>query len=176
MLGKSIAKAAAEFTYEVTKPNKTFVRPPGSADEDTFLALCQKCHKCVEACPTGVLDVVKEMNPVVYETPFMNFENNHCERCYSCVEACPSGALNKENLKKYRLTAKLIKERCVAFEMIFCQSCYWSWPKMDKAITLEEFTYPKFHPEHCLGCGRCVNACPTNPKAIEMVKVEAETT
>ena len=65
MLGKSLVQAAAEFTYEVSKPNKVFIRPPGSADEETFLSLCNKCGKCTEACPTGVLDRVKEMNPIV---------------------------------------------------------------------------------------------------------------
>ena len=174
LLGKSIAQAAAEFTYEATRPSKTFLRPPGSGEEDEFLKLCTKCGECVKACPTGVLDLVKEMHPVIFETPFMNFENNYCERCYACIEACKSGALTKENLKKYKVYAKLVKERCVAFQQVFCQSCYWSCPKMDKAITLIDFNYPEFHNQECLGCGRCVHACPTTPKSIEMVKVRVD--
>lgn len=176
ILGESIVKAAAEFTYEVTKPNKTFIRPPGSADEETFLSLCNKCGECVKSCPTGVLDRVKEMNPIVLDTPFMNFENNYCEQCYACIEACKSGALSKENLKKFRYVAKLDKNRCVAFQDVFCQSCYWSCPQMDKAITLIDFNYPEFHSEHCKGCGRCVHACPTIPKSITLVKVKNENT
>jgi len=174
LLGKSIAQAAAEFTYEATKPNKSYLRPPGSGNEDEFLSLCQKCGECIKACPTGVLDRVKEMHPLILDTPFMNFENNYCERCYACIEACKSGALNKENLKKYKLYAKLDENRCVAFQDIFCQSCYWSCPKMDKAITLKDFNYPQFHREECLGCGRCVHVCPTSPKSIEIVKAENE--
>jgi len=172
ILGKSIVQAAAEFTYEATKPNKKLVRPPGSADEETFLSLCQKCGECVRNCPTGVLDLVKDMHPVILDTPYMNFENNYCEKCYQCIEACRSGALKRENLKKFRLIARLKRDRCVAFENIFCQSCYWSCPNMDRAIELIDAAYPKFNPENCIGCGRCIHACPTNPKSIEMVKVE----
>ncbi len=174
LIGKSIARAAAEFTYEVAKPDKNFTRPPGSGTEEEFLSLCKKCGKCVEACPSGILEKISDMNPIVFETPVMNFENGRCERCYLCIEACPSGALSKENLNKYRYVAKLLKDRCVAFQDIFCQSCYWSCPKMDKAITLKDFAYPEFHPEECLGCGSCLNACPTNPKSIEIVKVEGK--
>ncbi len=172
LLADSVAKAAAEFAYEVSKPNKEFVRPPGSADEETFLSLCLKCKSCVEACRTGVLELVKEMNPVVVDTPVMNFENNYCERCYSCVDACKSNALTWDNLKRFRYVARLDVSRCVAYQGVFCQTCYWSCPKMDKAITLKDFTYPEFHEESCLGCGRCVHACPTVPKSIRLEKVK----
>jgi hypothetical protein len=40
LLADSVAKAVGEFAYEVARPDKTFVRPPGSGDEDTFLSLC----------------------------------------------------------------------------------------------------------------------------------------
>jgi len=173
-LGKSIARAAAEFTYEATKPNGEFVRPPGSADEDAFLSLCKKCGECVESCPTGVLEKVSSMHPVIIDTPYMNFNNNYCEMCYSCIDACKSGALTRKNLEKYKLVARLDKSSCVAYQDVFCQSCYWSCPKMDRAITLIDFNYPEFHSEHCIGCGRCVHACPTTPKAIKMVKVEKQ--
>ncbi|RUM43594.1 MAG: 4Fe-4S dicluster domain-containing protein [Desulfurobacterium sp.] len=174
LLADSVAKAAAEFAYEVARPDKTFIRPPGSADEDTFLALCTKCGKCITACPTGVIDSVKEMNPITVDTPFMNFDNNYCERCYSCIDACKSGALSKENLQTYRYVAVLDRDRCVAYQDIFCQTCYWSCPRMDKAITLKDFTYPEFHQEACLGCGRCIHACPTVPKSINFKKVKNE--
>ncbi|WP_163328215.1 4Fe-4S dicluster domain-containing protein [Desulfurobacterium thermolithotrophum] len=174
LLADSVARAAAEFTYEVSKPNKEFIRPPGSLDEDTFVSLCDKCGKCVEACQTGVLDKVKGMNPIVLDTPFMNFENNFCEMCYSCINVCPSGALKKENLQKFKYVARLDKSKCVAFQSVFCQTCYWSCPQMDKAITLIDFTHPEFHEEHCLGCGRCIHACPTTPKSIKLVKVKID--
>ena len=173
-LGKSIARAAAEFTYEATKPNGEFVRPPGSADEDAFLSLCKKCGECVESCPTGVLEKVSSMHPVIIDTPYMNFDNNYCEMCYSCIDACKSGALTRKNLEKYKLVARFDKSSCVAYQDVFCQSCYWSCPKMDRAIILIDFNYPEFHSEHCIGCGRCVHACPTTPKAVKMVKVEKQ--
>jgi ferredoxin-type protein NapG len=169
LLGKSLAQAAAEFTYEATKPSASFVRPPGSCDEDRFLSLCQKCGECVKSCPTGVLDRVSQLHPLIFETPYMNFENNYCEKCYACIDACPNGALSRENIKRCSLVAVLKKDRCVAYQDVFCQSCYWSCPKMDRAIKLVDFSYPEFISSECTGCGRCINACPTNPKAIEMV-------
>lgn len=174
VITNSIAKAAAEFTYEATKPTKKFIRPPGSGEEDTFLSLCKRCGKCIEACPTGVLDRINDIHPVVINTPVMNFDNNFCERCYACIEACPSGALKAENLQKFKYIAKFDKSRCVAFQDAFCQTCYWSCPNMDKAITLVNFTYPEFHEEFCIGCGKCIHACPTDPKSIKMVKVKCD--
>ncbi|MEO2069139.1 MAG: 4Fe-4S dicluster domain-containing protein [Desulfurobacteriaceae bacterium] len=171
LVANSFKQAAAEFAYEVAKPTKDYLRPPGSENEDTFLALCKRCGKCVENCQTGVLDKVKDTNPIVFDTPFMNFDKNFCEKCYTCIDNCPSGALKKENLEKFKLVAKLEKTRCVAFQDIFCQTCYWSCPKMDKAITLKDFNYPEFHEEFCLGCGRCIHACPTIPKSITLVRV-----
>ena len=174
LLGESVVRAAAEFTFEVSKPGKRFIRPPGSADEETFLALCKRCGECVKSCPTGVLDTVREMNPLILDTPFMNFENSYCEQCYACIDACTSGALSRENLKRFRYVAELDKKRCISFQNMLCQSCYWSCPEMDRAITLSDMNHPEFHPERCRGCGRCVNACPTNPKAIRLVKVKNE--
>jgi len=171
-LADSLKKAVGEFAYEVSKPTRAFLRPPGSADEDTFLYLCRKCGRCVDACPSGVLEKVSTPNPVVLDTPFMNFENNYCTACYSCIDACPSGALSRDNLKVFRYVAVLDVDRCVAYRDVFCQSCYWSCPNRDSAITLKDFAYPEFHQSACAGCGRCVHACPTIPPSVEMRKVK----
>ncbi len=173
-LANSLAKAAAEFTYEATKPQEEFIRPPGSPDEDTFLSLCKRCGTCISSCPTGVLDKVSKPHPAILDTPFMNFDKNYCEQCYTCIKNCPSGALTFENLKHFKYVAILNKNRCVAYQDIFCQTCYWSCPQMDKAITLKDMVKPIFNSEHCKGCGRCIHSCPTIPKAIEMKKVKAD--
>ncbi|WP_456397883.1 4Fe-4S dicluster domain-containing protein [Desulfurobacterium sp.] len=173
-LFNSVTKAAAELAYEMSKTTENLVRPPGSADEDTFTALCEKCGKCVENCKTGVLEKYKKLNPIILETPYMNFDNNYCEQCYTCIENCSSGALKFENLKKYKYIAKLLKDKCVAFKEMFCLTCYWSCPNIDRAITIRDRNYPEFHMEECKGCGRCINACPTEPKSIIMVKVKNE--
>ena len=172
LLADSIVKSAAEFTYEISKPQEEILRPPGSGEEDAFLSLCKRCGKCVESCPTGILEKFTKLNPVVLDTPYMNFNNNYCQQCYNCIENCPTGALSFENLKRFTYKAKLLKDRCVSYQEFFCQTCYWSCPQMDKAITLLDMIKPEFHQEHCKGCGRCIHSCPANPKAIEIVKVK----
>jgi len=171
-VANSFKKATAEFVVEVSKPNVKFLRPPGSADEDTFLSLCTKCGSCVDSCQTGVLEKIGGLNPVAVDTPFMNFENNYCEKCYACVDACPSGALSRENLEKYYYVAKIDRKRCVAYSDIFCQTCYWSCPNMEKALKLEDAQYPFVDEEFCKGCGKCIHSCPTIPKSIRFVKRE----
>jgi len=168
----SITKAAAEFAYEVSKTTDNVVYPPGSGDEDRFTALCERCGKCVEECKSGVLEKYNKLNPILLDLPVMNFDNNYCEQCYTCIEVCPSNALKKENLQKFRYVAKLLKDKCVAFKEMFCLSCYWSCPNLDKAITIKNRSYPEFHSAECKGCGRCINACPTEPKSIVMIKVK----
>ena len=169
-LANSVARSTAELIYHATKPVVPYLRPPGSADEDTFLSLCQKCLACVKACPSGVLEPVRTSNPVVIDTPFMNFDNNPCQRCYECIKACQHGALTFENLQKYELKPILLKDKCVAYHDIFCQTCYWSCPKLDSAIVLNEELKPVFTGKDCQGCGSCIHACPTEPKAIIMEK------
>ncbi len=173
-IADSLKRAFGEFTFEVSKPIKTYVRPPGSGSEADFLAKCSRCSKCIEVCPTGILDKVKELNPMVLDTPFMNFENGYCEKCYRCIEVCPTEALSKENLKKYRYAVSFDKSKCAAYKGMFCQTCYWSCPNMDKAITLRELRYPEFHVDLCDGCGRCINACPAEGKPIKMKRVKVE--
>ncbi|MHA1732058.1 MAG: 4Fe-4S binding protein [Promethearchaeota archaeon] len=59
-----------------------FVRdrlPPVMINHD----LCQRCMKCVVACPTGN----------VAPDPHLIQVGDDCLKCYQCVQACPHGAL-----------------------------------------------------------------------------------
>ena len=56
--------------------------PVISADE------CIGCGICVDACPSGVLDIVGSTAAVVNE--------DSCIGCGDCMEECPMGAIEVE--------------------------------------------------------------------------------
>ncbi len=173
-LADSIKKAIGEFTYEVSKPLRPPVRPPGACPEDEFTRLCTACEKCVKACKANVLKKHENLKELaVLGTPYRDFSQNYCELCYECIKACPTGALSFDNLKKFKYVARISKDACVAFSKnILCLSCYWSCPNMDKAIICVDRLYPKINEANCEGCGRCVNACPLEEKALTLVLIK----
>jgi len=64
--------------------------------------------------------------------------------------------------------AKWKKENCIN-----CNLCWTVCP--DEAIlTDEEGNMIGVDAEKCKACGLCVDACPTNPKSLEIVKKEKE--
>ena len=48
---------------------------------------CSACGICVDACPEGVLDIVKDAAVVVNEEA--------CTACGDCMEECPMGAIEE---------------------------------------------------------------------------------
>ncbi|MBR2522214.1 MAG: 4Fe-4S binding protein [Coriobacteriales bacterium] len=46
---------------------------------------CSACGSCVDVCPSGVLDIVREVATVVNE--------ESCIACGACIEECPMGAI-----------------------------------------------------------------------------------
>ncbi len=49
---------------------------------------CTGCSICVDACPSGVLDIVGSTAAVVNE--------DSCIGCGDCMEECPMGAIEVE--------------------------------------------------------------------------------
>lgn len=52
-------------------------------DEDE----CSGCGTCVDACPSGVLDLVNDVATPVNE--------DDCAGCGTCMEECPMGAITE---------------------------------------------------------------------------------
>ena len=89
---------AARLGYQ-SPPAPNLLRPPGAADERTFLSLCIRCGECMKVCPTNVLQ------PAIFEAglegvfsprlaPRFIFEQSYCEyACTLCGQVCPTGAI-----------------------------------------------------------------------------------
>lgn len=156
------------------EPDATFVRPPGAASNASLLASCDRCNRCVQACPQGIIVPLQLSEGIVtYGTPTLAFSQGRCDFCMKCVEACPTGALAFGGERERDMgVAVIVSDACVAWEWSGCTVCHDECPVMG-AITLDEKGRPEVHPDYCDGCGTCEAKCPSsslrsyNPKVHE---------
>lgn len=162
-----------------------YCRPPGALREfPDFDQACTRCGDCVPACPHGAIQIYHNS-----WGPLLEPNLAACHLCpdYPCVKACPEGALNSHRLEEYLPyfgRAWIEHEHCRRDRGDDCQLCAencpveGALPEPDKKSTKDSpyDTAPAIwdiHPEYCVGCGVCVETCPTFPKAIR-VQVIAE--
>ncbi len=126
------------------------VRPPGSVEEQQFLARCIKCEQCVRVCPTNVLQpAMLEAGVEGLWTPMMNFRMGHCQlNCTACGQVCPTGAIQRitvdEKLGLGPFAAQgPVKLGTAHYDLGRCLP----WSKN-------------------VSCVVCEEVCPTSPKAI----------
>ncbi|MEE9514695.1 MAG: 4Fe-4S binding protein, partial [Candidatus Brocadiales bacterium] len=69
------------------------IRPPGSVDEQEFLARCVCCGECMKVCKTnGLHPTLMEAGLEAAWTPRLIPRIGHCDySCTLCTEVCPSG-------------------------------------------------------------------------------------
>jgi ferredoxin-type protein NapG len=157
---------------------KNRLRPPGAVDEKRFMALCIRCNRCLEVCPYGSIrraGVSKSIG-----TPYIYAEQKACYLCMACNSLCPTGALNNKLLNPEAVgMGKAVIDSNTCYSHLFldldkmpekagnkigalCNTCYNVCPLKDKAIILQKNLFPVIT-EHCVGCGICVERCPTRP-------------
>ncbi|MCP3956693.1 MAG: 4Fe-4S dicluster domain-containing protein [bacterium] len=166
-------------------------RPPGAVAEPLFLALCDHCGECVDACPHAAVLVYPDDAGTRARTPVMRPERRPCHLCdgYPCIAACPTGALRAVprlppsggtetaqvlSRQTWSLgTVALDTERCFAYSGPECGACVGLCPRGIEAIRLVRWR-PELEPEECVGCGLCIEACPMTPAAIAMEPARPE--
>ena len=164
------------------------LRPPGVADEKSFLAACIRCGLCVRDCPYNTLKLSELSDSVALGTPYFEARQVPCEMCEDipCVKACPTGALDPAltsiDDSRMGLAVVVDQEACIAFQGLRCEVCYNICPVQGKAITLDRqhnartgkhaLIIPVVHSDACTGCGKCEHGCILDEAAIKVLPMK----
>lgn len=132
------------------------VRPPWALEEWLFVERCDRCGKCMSACPQGLLIAGRGGFPKV------NFQHGECTFCGTCLEQCSRGALRAyEGETPWQLQA-VIGDNCLAYHGVVCRTCGEQCEP--RAIqyrpTVGRVPQPEMNMALCNGCGACVRPCP----------------
>lgn len=153
------AGGAGAFARENSQA--VYLRPPGAESEASLLSKCDRCQRCVQACPYDLV----QPRPLSWDfptvgTPELIFKNGYCDFCMKCVEVYPTGALTWDAPTASNIgVAKVISDACVAWDWQGCTVCADKCP-VEGAITLDDRGRPHVHGDLCDGCGLCEQVCP----------------
>lgn len=135
------------------------IPPPGVSRSS--LDACTGCGSCVEACPTGIISLVRSV-------PTLDFTVGECTFCAECRKACPEPVFISADPPRRFPHAVAISEACFAKSGIACQSCRDACP--EQAIRFRPRIGGPFIPEldedACSGCGACIGVCPASAIAV----------
>ncbi len=155
--------ALKEETVEI--PESDYPRPPWARDNREFLALCDNCHKCIDACPERIIRISDEPSAILRGKPVLNFDHGACAFCQHCVNACPTGALDKARGVATIPMAPALSGRCQALLGMACNLCIEACTQ--QAIKADNSNMPVIDTSQCNGCGACAFSCYS--KALTMV-------
>ncbi|MBP2639618.1 MAG: rsxB 9 [Firmicutes bacterium] len=161
----AVAMAGALWRKTVWAAEKV-LRPPGALPELDFTAVCNRCGRCIQVCPSNALRPMPITEGLAnFETPYVIPRKNRCDLCLACQKVCPTGAIAQVPLEKIRMGKAVIdKPRCIAWnDGKMCYICGEQCPVL--AISADEHHRPTVLSDKCVGCGSCENACPVNGEA-----------
>jgi ferredoxin len=167
------------------------IRPPGSLEEEEFLARCIRCGDCMKVCPTAAIQPASlEAGLEGSWTPVLNMSLGYCDyECNLCSQVCPTHAIRQIDVaEKQKIKiglAYIDRNRCLPWAYArTCLVCEEHCPTPKKAIWFEEVEVrnlagekltvkqPHVDPDLCIGCGICVAKCPVRaPAAVHVTSV-----
>ncbi len=156
------------------KPEKHWLRPPGSLDEQRFREQCTRSGECVRVCPARAIKIDYGFTDGE-GVPYIDANESACVLCTGllCMYACPSGALQPVLIDYIDMGIAVWNESyCLRSAGQDCTICVDTCPVGAKAIVVEGARID-VHTGGCTGCGECQHECPTSPKAIT-VRVKSE--
>ncbi len=162
----TVLAAAALWKKTVLEAGRKVLRPPGAMPQTSFTAVCNRCGRCVKACPGKALQPMPITEGLGnFETPYIIPRKTRCDLCLTCQQVCPTGAIAEVPLEKVRMGQAVIeKPRCIAWnEGRLCFICGEQCPVL--AIDGDEEHRPSVQADKCVGCGSCENACPIDGEA-----------
>ena len=143
------------------------IRPPGTVDEDTFLAGCIRCYRCQDACEPGAIQFFTESAGKHTHTPYVDPSIRGCNICMKCTKVCPTGVIEPMEIEQKREVAmgsvELDKDRCLSYKAKRIRDEQALLMMMGESPTESEAVVQRRGP-----CGECFMFCPVRRKAIDL--------
>ena len=184
------------FTTTLTLTNLSQsrkVRPPGVESEEEFLALCIRCNRCADVCPTKGIEPDKThlstlgtpelkgycavyldlVDPSPSKNRAFKMLRPSAQLCFRCISACPTGALRKTSVEDLRMgVAGVDRSTCLAWRYNICYRCVDIC--VFDAVEIRGSGGVEVNEALCVGCKQCEYICPVPSKAIVVRPVGAE--
>ncbi len=142
------------------KYNPDAIYPPWSIEASRFVEKCERCDKCIEACPGKILVCGDGGFPEV------DFRRGECTFCGDCVAACEADAFNPGEHNESNAWSILprIANSCLSMNAITCRSCGDNCDVEAIRFHLQVggIAIPVIDSDQCNGCGACLYVCPEN--------------